>query len=729
MAHGIRNIFLATWFILFGIGIPMVAAAPLTLWHSYRGAEAQALTKAVDVFVGENPQIELKILRLPYEVMASKLSTAMPRGNGPDVFIYAHEKVGSWQEAGLVWPLDKVDANWARENFFTQTVNSLEVGGALYGYPLSFKSLVLFRNKLLVPHAPETTAELLEISRSLKKKKVYGLAYQADSFYFHAPWYLGFGASIPLSVGDAGFSSEQALNSYGFVSTLAEEGLMPQEITGALVVDLFNREQAAMAINGPWMLGEVNENIDLGVSPLPEISQNGQAASPFLTTEALFIASSAQDPKVAREFARFLAGKRGAALRAEIGKQPVAYKETWREHALTEDPVLGAFLAQLSVATPVPNSPAMSQVWEPGDLALKKLLRGGTSALAAGNAGMSRHRAITRSPPEAVSPVPYVWLLVGTFLALLFFAFRKIGTIRRRGEMEQLVRGIQWTASVWITTGILIFIPFIMAMGLALFSHRFGEFTFVGLGNFKSILGGDVFDILEPLSFYFALLVTLLWTLVNIVLHVVLGVGLALLLNQQGLRLKGFYRVLLILPWAVPNYITALIWKGMFHRQFGVINGILNACGVESVAWFSSFWTAFCANVCANAWLGFPFMMVVCLGALQSIPKELFEAADMDGAGFLSRFRHVTYPLLVPAMAPAVLLGIVWTFNQFNIVYLVSGGEPDNSTDILISEAWRWAFGRHEQYGYAAAYGVLIFILLLGWSVLSTRVARRLETS
>ncbi|MBT6492019.1 MAG: sugar ABC transporter permease, partial [Deltaproteobacteria bacterium] len=177
------------------------------------------------------------------------------------------------------------------------------------------------------------------------------------------------------------------------------------------------------------------------------------------------------------------------------------------------------------------------------------------------------------------------------------------------------------------------------------------------------------------------------------------------------------------------NYITALIWKGMFHRQFGVINAMLEILGMESVAWFSSFWTAFCANVCTNAWLGFPFMMVVCLGALQSIPKELYDAASIDGAGFFAQFKHITWPLLMPAMAPAVMLGIVWTFNQFNIVYLVSGGEPDNSTDILISEAWRWAFARHEQYGYAAAYGALIFVLLLGWSALSTRVARKLENA
>jgi arabinogalactan oligomer/maltooligosaccharide transport system permease protein len=173
----------------------------------------------------------------------------------------------------------------------------------------------------------------------------------------------------------------------------------------------------------------------------------------------------------------------------------------------------------------------------------------------------------------------------------------------------------------------------------------------------------------------------------------------------------------------VPNYITALIWKGMFNRQFGAVNALLGLFGVEPVSWFSHFATAFAANVATNTWLGFPFMMVVTLGALQAIPKELEEAADVDGASSWQRFRHVTLPLLRPALLPAVILGSVWTFNMFNIIYLVSAGEPDGSTDILITEAYRWAFTRQAQYGYASAYALLIFGILLLWG----RATRRLS--
>jgi arabinogalactan oligomer/maltooligosaccharide transport system permease protein len=261
---------------------------------------------------------------------------------------------------------------------------------------------------------------------------------------------------------------------------------------------------------------------------------------------------------------------------------------------------------------------------------------------------------------------------------------------------------------------VLVFVPFTVCAAMSLFHYEpaagGSRWIFIGARNFVDILtAGPLF---APLSFYYTLAVTALWTVANVTLHVAIGVALALLLRDPLLRLRGVYRVLLIVPWAVPNYITALIWKGMFHRQFGAINGLLAALGAQPVSWFGRFSTAFCANLTTNVWLGFPFMMVVTLGALARIPKELEEAAALDGAGPLSRLRHVTLPLLAPALAPSVLLGAVWTFNMFNVIFLVSGGEPDGATEILVSQAYRWAFTRGHRYGYAAAYAVLIFAVL-----------------
>ena len=218
---------------------------------------------------------------------------------------------------------------------------------------------------------------------------------------------------------------------------------------------------------------------------------------------------------------------------------------------------------------------------------------------------------------------------------------------------------------------------------------------------------------------------TVLWTVTNVALHVAIGLALALLLREPWIRMRGVWRALLILPWAIPNYITALIWNGMFQSEYGAINGILSSLGLERVSWFSDFATSFTANVCANTWLGFPFMMVVALGALESIPRDMHEAAEVDGASGWQRFVHITLPHLRPALAPAVVLGAIWTFNMFNVIYLVSDGQPGGSTDILVTQAYRWAFERGERYGLAAAYATIIFLLLLAWTVLGTRVTRK----
>ncbi len=288
-------------------------------------------------------------------------------------------------------------------------------------------------------------------------------------------------------------------------------------------------------------------------------------------------------------------------------------------------------------------------------------------------------------------------LLFGAALAaLLTLASSSVVAVVRGIAYQPAAYG--YVAPAMAGMAVCVFIPFVMGIGIAFFRT---DGTFVGLENFLEILapprGADM-------SFYFTLGVTVLWTALNVVLHVSIGLVLALALNRKDLRFKTAYRVLLILPWAVPNYITALIWKGMFHAQYGAVNTLIETLGGSPIVWLGhtgTFLTNFTANLVTNTWLGFPFMMVVALGALQSIPKDLYEAAEIDGATRWQRFRHITLPLLKPALFPAIILGTIWTFNMFNVIYLVSGGAPNNETNILITEAYR-AFDVLKRYGVAA---------------------------
>jgi arabinogalactan oligomer/maltooligosaccharide transport system permease protein len=286
---------------------------------------------------------------------------------------------------------------------------------------------------------------------------------------------------------------------------------------------------------------------------------------------------------------------------------------------------------------------------------------------------------------------------------------------------------------------VLVFLPFLYGVSLSFTNANIYNTdktifeTWVGLDNFVEILRdihaahrtaeGLVWDYQ---NFYWTLGFTLVWTVSNVTIGVTLGLLLALAMNTKGLAFRPVYRVLLILPWAVPTYITALIWRGMFHKQFGVINQIFQMFGFQPVAWFESPFTSFLAVLTTNGWLSFPFMMVVSLGALQSIPADLYEAARVDGATRWQQFKSITMPSLRPALIPAIILSVIWTFNQFNVIFLVSAGEPGRATEILITQAYKIAFEQYR-YGYAAAYSVIIFLILFAYGTWQNRVTRATE--
>jgi arabinogalactan oligomer/maltooligosaccharide transport system permease protein len=332
-------------------------------------------------------------------------------------------------------------------------------------------------------------------------------------------------------------------------------------------------------------------------------------------------------------------------------------------------------------------------------------------------------------------------LLAAALLGLLALGLVGSGLVFRFGRALVVHRqAYRYIAPAMLGTTVLVFFPFIYGIALSFTSSNIYNTgaplseLWVGLRNYWTILsdfgiarrGADGALVWNYLNFYWTFLFTVIWTVTNVTFGVSFGLVLALVLNTKGLAFRPIYRVLLILPWAMPNYITALIWKGMFHRQFGVVNQVLAMVGVEPISWFDAPFTSYLTAFATNAWLSFPFMMVVSLGALQSIPADLYEAARVDGATRWQQFTAITLPSLKPALVPAVILSVVWTFNMFNIIYLVSAGAPNGATEILITQAYKFAFEKY-QYGYAAAYATIIFGILLVYGNIQNRVTKATE--
>jgi arabinogalactan oligomer/maltooligosaccharide transport system permease protein len=246
--------------------------------------------------------------------------------------------------------------------------------------------------------------------------------------------------------------------------------------------------------------------------------------------------------------------------------------------------------------------------------------------------------------------------------------------------------------------------------------------------SLQSPIWKNYLEVLSHSELYLVFLKTVLWTGVNVFFHVAVGIFLAVLLNQP-IRGRTFFRVLLILPWAMPQYISALTWRGMFNYEWGAVNHLLGAVGIPPVPWASDPFWAFIGPLITNIWLGFPFMMIIALGGLQSIPQSVYESADVDGAGTFRKFFGVTLPMLKPVLAPAVMLGTIWTFNNLNVIWLVShGGEPSDKTHILVSYVYKAAF-TYYRYGYAAAFSMIIFLILFFMVWAQSRAGKATEAS
>ncbi|WP_219014034.1 MULTISPECIES: carbohydrate ABC transporter permease [unclassified Streptomyces] len=250
--------------------------------------------------------------------------------------------------------------------------------------------------------------------------------------------------------------------------------------------------------------------------------------------------------------------------------------------------------------------------------------------------------------------------------------------------------------------------------------HRPATYHFVGLHNYTHVLSGADGD------FYPRLWWTVVWTVSCVVFQVGIGMGLAVLLNRK-MRLRGFYRAMLILPWAVPSFIGVFAWRLMLNSQYGVFNDLIQAVGLPAQNWLGSPLAQKIAVIMVNVWIGIPFNMVALLGGLQSIPKELYEAAEMDGASPFQRFLNVTLPGLRPVSNTVILLGCIWTFNMFNVIYLLLGNNTTGDTDILVTFAFHKAFNGISDYAGAATYGILILALLLAFSTFYRRSTLKSE--
>ncbi len=367
-------------FTLMLIGAATFAQTEVTVWHAYRGEEKAAFEKVVANYnAAQGGKVKVSTLAVPYDAFADKISAAVPRGKGPDIFIYAQDRLGGWVEAGnTVEPIDFFLDKGTKDKFISTTMEAMTYRGSTYGLPLNYKVITMIYNKKLVPQPPKTSAELVTMAKKLTNAKAgqFGLAYSYGDFYYHAILMNGFGGRVF----DPG--PKPVLNLPENIKALDlllkwkdQDGILPAEPSTALITSLFNEGKAAMVFSGPWFLGEIAKGVDYGLATLPTLNEvGGKPMRPWMTVEGVYIAAPSKNKEAAYEFVKYVTDPAQGKILALEGRQTPAAKAAYDDPKVAADPILKAFRAQVDVAIPMPNVVEMTMVWSPATTAMNTIV-------------------------------------------------------------------------------------------------------------------------------------------------------------------------------------------------------------------------------------------------------------------------------------------------------------------------------------------------------------------
>jgi multiple sugar transport system permease protein len=265
-------------------------------------------------------------------------------------------------------------------------------------------------------------------------------------------------------------------------------------------------------------------------------------------------------------------------------------------------------------------------------------------------------------------------------------------------------------------------VPIGLAIKMSLYNdvlYKPQAYHFIALGNYVRLVQDPVF--------WLTLWNSVVWVFGSVVLQFVFGFAAALLLHQAFTG-RALVRTLTLLPWIIPGVVVGLIWEWLYQPNYGVINDLLLKAGWmhDRVAWLSSPDLAMAAVIFTNIWRGIPFFAIMLLAGLQAIPGELYEAAHVDGAGVVSRFWHITLPLLRPIIVVATATRIIWTFNYADLIFVMTGGGPANATQITSTYTLMQAYTNLD-FGYAGALSVVLLLVMLAFTAVYLRITRGVE--
>ncbi len=767
-----RRLILASVWLVICLGCGQQdARRRVNLWHQMTVKERSVLDQRIAAFEAAHPDIRIQALYKETEELRSGFQAAALAQAGPELVYGPSDSLGAFVTMGIVQDLRHAFSPEEQAQFLPDALTFVapppsdadadadatsdpaasdaattaadqdtdaDIDARTLGAPAEEwlvqvgdrvgNHLALVYNRKLIDQPPRTTEELIAFAKAATLDKnndgtpdQYGLVWSFIEPFYFVPFLTGYeGWVFADDATTPSLDTPAAVAALNFVASLQRDHhVVPVNCDYETADTLFKDGKAAMIINGDWSWSDYleNTNIDAVVTTLPVVSETGKPMGPMVATKgySLNIHAKGQQARDAIAFLRFMTSEETQRTYMKELKTLPSRKSLLDDPLLTSDPTLVASAKQVANGRAMPIVPELRAVWDGMRPPYQSLLNGSQNAEQAAAEMQAESIEFIRVMNQEIEPTigaTFLKILAGILTIGLLWWQRHAWTAFLTGWTENRMAYLMIGPAI-IVLALTIVYPFFYNVVLS-FSNmslrNFQDWKVIGFQNYQQVLSNE--------TFFFVLLKTFIWTFVCVFFHVTIGVFLAVVINGP-VRGKSIYRLFLILPWAIPAYITALTWRGMFDYEYGAINLISTRwLHLPAVNWLGNEVGAFVSCILTNIWLGFPFMMVITLGGLQGIPGELYEAARMDRVSRWNQFRHITLPMLRPVLLPATTLGAIWTFNNLNVIWLVSnGGEPSDKTHILVSYVYKAVFNLY-QYGYGAALSMLIFFLLLAFSLL-----------
>ena len=552
----------------------------INIWHQMLYENRKVLREVCDEYEHNNLDIEINLTYRETEELRSSYQAAAMGGSGPELIYGPSDQVGPFSVMGIIQPLDDLLPHAYFNQYVKNAIVKLDGQIWMVGDVVG-NHLMLIYNKDLISSPPDNTTELIEIGKQMTvdtdgdgKIDQYGLVWNFTEPFFYVPWLGGFGEWLLTGDNTPNLNTEGNRRGFQFIKALRDEHqIIPKECDYEIANAMFKTGRAAMIINGDWSWGDYSGVVDFGIARIPKVSETGKWPSPLISTKGYSININTTGEKLT-ETLKLMKHLTSADVQLyftqRLNSQPSA-KAALNNHEVRDNVLLQKSAEIIAVGRPMPIIPEMRAIWDALREQYQAVLGGTISPKIAARRAQENSVQQIKIMNEVIQPGMQATILYGIIMLVSIILFviilRQIPLFITDYTQNKIAYFFFMPAFLAIMAVIIFTFIYNIFISLSNYSLRtFNDWQLIGFYHYLKVFG--------DFQFYSVLGKTVLWTVINISFHVSLGIILAVLINRT-LPAKPIIRTLLIIPWALPQYIAALSWRGMFNQEYGAINLVM----------------------------------------------------------------------------------------------------------------------------------------------------------